>query len=123
MGRDSKYLRLVFLGRQTLESAWSMSAFDGVQIFEVSLIEVGNNAMWDAAMRTLPAEQGERDSPVIARVTDRKGNQICITRINGIPVLVAASQPQRFNAVAVEFQRRWQSTPADRQAIIGCSIS
>lgn len=95
-----------------------MSAFVGVQILEVSLLEVGNNAMWDAAMRILPTEQGNRDYPVVARVSDRKGNQVCITRINGIPVLVAASQPQRFNAAAIEFQRRWQSTPADRQVIV-----
>ena len=95
-----------------------MSAFDSVQILEMTLSEVGNNAMWDAALRILPAEQGHRESPVIARVTDRKGNQVCITRINGIPVLVASSIAHRFNGAALEFQRRWQATPADRQSII-----
>ena len=120
----SKYLREFALamaggwGDKTVESAWSMSAFDSVQILEMTLSEVGNNAMWDAALRILPAEQGDRESPIIARVTDRKGNQVCITRINGIPVLVAASIPHRFSGAALEFQRRWQATPADRQSTI-----
>lgn len=99
-----------------------MTAFEKIQIREATLTEIGNTAMWDAALRILSNDQSNGDCPVVAKVTDAKGNQICITRINGIPILVGTSLPQRLNATALAFQSRWQATPPDNQTVIPASV-
>ena len=99
-----------------------MTAFENIQIREATLTEVGNMAMWDAALRILSMDQADQGCPVIAKVTDGKGNQICITRINGIPIVVRTSLPQRLNAAALTFQSRWQATPLGNQTVIQCSV-
>ena len=94
-----------------------MTPFGGILILEVTLTQVGTSAMWDAALRILPDEQCDQDRPVIVNVTDGKGNQIGITRINGIPTVVGSSLPQRLSAAAQSFQARWQATPIANQTV------
>ncbi len=99
-----------------------MTPFDGIQILEVALTQIGNHAMWDAALRILPADQIDQDHPVVAKATDGNGNQICLTRINGIPTLIETSLPQRLSATALKFQARWQATPIDKQTVTRTSV-
>ena len=99
-----------------------MTPFEHIQILEAKLTQVGNSAMWDAALRILPAEQDTQDSPVVVNVIDGKGNQICLTRINGMPTLVASSLPQRLSDNALEFQARWQATPSSNQTVIQSQV-
>ena len=85
----------------------------------MSLSAIGNNAMWDVGLRILPTDEGNREHPVVVRVTDHKRSQISITRINGIPVLVGSkNNPERFSKTAIDFQSRRQSTPASSQTVI-----
>lgn len=99
-----------------------MTPFDRIQIFQATVAQVGNSAMWDAALRILPGEDTDRNSPVVVNVIDGKGNQICITRINGMPTLIAASLPQRLSDAAMNFQARWQATPAENQIVTQCQV-
>lgn len=94
-----------------------MAAFDGIEILEVTLTRIGNQAMWDAALKVLPLDWNDRDRPVIAKATDGKGNQIWISRIDGIPTLVETSRPERLSETALRFQARWHATPMDRQTV------
>ena len=94
-----------------------MTAFDGIEIMEVTLTRVGNQALWDAALQILPLDGNDRDRPVVAKATDAKGNQIWISRIDGIPTLVETSRPERLSETALRFQARWHATPMDRQIV------
>ncbi len=94
-----------------------MLPFDEIQILELKLNEIGKNAMWNSALQILPPDENDGDRPVIVRVTDAKNNQICITRVNGIPILAATSLPNRFTAIEVKFQQRWLATPPNKQCI------
>jgi len=94
-----------------------MTPFEGIEILEVTLTRVGNQAMWDAALQILPLDGNDRDRPVVAKATDGKGNQIWISRIDGIPTLVEASRPERLSETALRFQARWNATPMDRQTV------
>lgn len=98
-----------------------MTAFEGIEILEVTLTRVGNQAMWDAALQILPLDGNDRDRPVVAKAIDGKGNQIWISRIDGIPTLIETSRPERLSETARRFQSRWHATPLDRQTVIRSS--
>lgn len=94
-------------------------AFASLQIVDVVSTRVGNNALWNAALQILPETDRDRENPLIIRVTDPIGSQIAITRLAGVPVLVAAkNNPQRYSQAAIEFQSRWNATPSSRQTIV-----
>jgi hypothetical protein len=94
-------------------------AFASLQIVDMVSIRVGNNALWNVALQILPDTDGDRENPLIIRVTDPIGSQIAITRIAGVPVLVEAkNNPQRYSQAAVEFQNRWKATPTSKQTVV-----